>query len=336
MDNQVEIVEDNPESSKETPRKKDKLRFPMKKESQPAFSPRKRELDPNQKLTGDGTSQFNISPMLKLGKSDKKGSSIVDRSRLANEVTSQYRRERGTFKPTFTKTATIVPTDVHIEIGEDIPDEDNIVAKVNGIEITQADVSNLVTDLSEDLVVRVQDASNYTYYKSLGFKTLDNVVYISLQLISFAAVIIGLIQGSSSDPVTYDLDTNGTIVYSVNNDYNMYFFILSVMSGVNIFLVEITKRYKFGDRAVTLYECVQEFDSIILEIKELRVDPRDPREKLSIIKMYERKLDGIELRAFDSGIIGISQHRSFDSLSDNKDNKGSFNPIRPKDIPVEE
>lgn len=265
------------------------------------------------------------------------GSAINQRNRVVGAVTTQYRREKNMSSMTNihsprdrkfvrnpTRTENIRGSfDTHLDIGEFEETHDTkVVAKLDGVDITQSDVQLLVDEEIEDLKNRLMESSKYIYYKSLFFKTIGNVVYLIIQLVAAAISILGLLNGSSVSSLNDHVSTGDAF-----GNLSAYFFIIGVLGAVNIVLVEINSRYKFDERSGKFLSYSQSLDMLILELKEMPFNPMDPRDKLSKIKYYELEMDMIELNAFNSQIITNKEHKT--THVKHTDN------IKPDDIPVD-
>jgi hypothetical protein len=266
------------------------------------------------------------------------------KDKLSGAITAQYLREkRGAIPPKIKRTTTAPQIDriqnsmyspsIHNRfestrnsfdmcIGMNGHDEDIVVTKIDGVEITQSDVEKLVEETMDSTIENLNLLAGYNYQKSFWFKGIDNTLYIFIQLLLLATSTIGVYQAASNTGGDFNSSTG-----MCNDSDSDTFIVVGVMGLVAGFIVEFGRRYKFDRRAITLYTCAQDFEAVISELRELHFNPLDPREKLHRIHLYQRHIDTIEKRAFDSQFI-MSRVTG--------GNKPETLYIKPGDIPIEE
>lgn len=146
------------------------------------------------------------------------------------------------------------------------------------------EVEQLATDMSNELIKLLTDEISANVCKANLLKGLDNVLYITSHLISLTILILGLYGGASN----------------VDNDW---FFITSILSGVNGLLIEIGKRYDFKSRSKVIYECTQDMFEIVNDLRRLKVDKCSAEDKLTKINEIESLIKEIQLKIFNKQVI---------------------------------
>jgi hypothetical protein len=285
-------------------------------------------------ITDDDTTPRKMKTPRSKAPLSARGSSVTANDKIAGAITAQYLREKknrtppqmrrtvtvpqverkgnSLYSPTINKRSESTRNSFDMCIGMNGHDDDIVVAKIDGVEITQSDVEKLIEETMNSTIENLNLLAGYNYQKSFWFKGIDNTLYIFLQLLLIATSIIGVYQAANN--------TSG----DSNSDI---FIVVGVMGLVAGFTVEFGRRYKFDRRSITLYTCAQDFEAVISELRELHFDPLDPREKLHRIHLYQRHIDTIEKRAFDS---------QFTMSRGTGGNKYETAYIKPGDIPIEE
>lgn len=160
-----------------------------------------------------------------------------------------------------------------------------IIEYRRGNEISTTDAISI--EFCEELITKIKELVNYNTSKANIIKIIDNLLYLTIHSLSFTIFVLGLYNGSAN--INSDSSIEST---------SKWFFINSILTGISIFLTEISKRYNFNSRSIEIYKCVQEIQIYILEIEELKISPISPNEKIDKLKNIELMIQPILMRIF--------------------------------------
>lgn len=215
---------------------------------------------------------------------------------MINQVILNYKRSQNTRSnrniPPNTDEKNVITVGDN-ELDDFVVQVDNQVDDGNEKTYNEQSLDQVVDNISDELINQLQIMIPQQNTKAIWFKAVDNVLYLSSHMIALTILILSLYQGASSSE---DKD-------SVGNQDSTYFFVISVLAGIDSLLVELNKRYEFKARSVTIYECGAELDDLITILRELKVDSRPPEQKMIIIKKIESKINDIQMKSFDRDLI---------------------------------
>jgi hypothetical protein len=159
--------------------------------------------------------------------------------------------------------------------------------------------------MCNELIEKLENEARYNTIKAIGFKCLDNTLYIGSHLISLTILILGIYAGSASTSSNNNNNSTGSTGIADNNDYqhDSWFFITGVLGGVNGVIIELSKRYNFKKRSEIIYECSREYLSKITTLRQLKVDPAPGEKKLVQIHQIELEISDIQLKSFSIQVI---------------------------------
>lgn len=217
-----------------------------------------------------------------------------------------YRPVRAEAKANLGVSSGVIETsiDTVVDMGDDV-----------NLHVSPGDVDRLAVDMIEELMIQVDKHINWTYNKAYFYKSLEKIIYLTLQGISATCTVLGLMLGSSG------------------NESSKFFFIIGVLNAIGLLLFEVNDRYKFDKTASKLFQCTQEFEEMKTELRELKVSSLGPIQRLDAIRSYEKRLNRIEMDAFNSQTFKIGGPTEFNSCKGDVD---YFHPIKPDDIPVDD
>lgn len=153
------------------------------------------------------------------------------------------------------------------------------------------DVDELASDMCDELINQLRSEASYTNIKAIGFKCIDNTLYIGSHLISLTIMILGLYGGVS------------TVNNNDSSAKGWWFFVSGVLGGVNGIITEVSKRYNFKARSDVIYQCSQEYGDIISTLRMLKVDPSTGQQKLVKLNEIEHNINAIQMKCFDTQVI---------------------------------
>lgn len=160
--------------------------------------------------------------------------------------------------------------DVRANISENAENGD--ADDIDVLAITMCD--ELITELKRD----IQKCST----KAFRLRALDTLFYLTTHVLSFTVFVIGLYQGAKA---------------SEDGD-SKWFYITSILVGVGALVIEIGKRCDFKAKSVLMYESVQKYEAMSLELRELRVSPMCGNVKIVKVREMEDRASAIQVNVF--------------------------------------
>lgn len=149
------------------------------------------------------------------------------------------------------------------------------------------DLDDLALGFCEDLIKIAKTQGENARTKSLRFKVLDISFYLLIIIISGVVGILGIKGGNVSN----DGD---------NEQSESQLFIVGVMGFIIGILMDVSRRFDFGNRSVKVRECFHRFRMIRRRLNNLKVSGNvGPMEKLNILTKYQALLDEVDLESFD-------------------------------------
>lgn len=155
-------------------------------------------------------------------------------------------------------------------------------AKQNMVDVeleVDGDVDRVALTMCDELISELTREITSNTHKAMLLKVLDNVFYLFTHILSFSVFVIGLYQGASSGD-------------------DVWFYITSILSGVGALIMEIGKRYQFKDQSIMVYESVQKYESMSLELRQLRVSAISGYEKISMVRDMEIRVSEVQVHVF--------------------------------------
>lgn len=147
------------------------------------------------------------------------------------------------------------------------------------VTLSDNDVDVLAITMCDELIQEIKKDIEKCHTRAFRCKALDNVLYLITHVLSFTTFVIGLYQGSSDGD-------------------DKWFYITSILAGVGALVMEIGKRYDFKEKSVLMYKSVQEYESMSLELRELRVSPMCGNAKVVRVREMEDRVSVVQVSVF--------------------------------------
>lgn len=191
---------------------------------------------------------------------------------LKNIAIRVYRRQKKSREASETLKKIKPQDDIEIDVSEDTNESDELDAEVD--------------KTIKALTIKNISRGNYAYWKSIGFKIVDEVIRIVLIAMSITVGVLGV---SSTE----------------NNE------VTAILGFVVAGLIELREKFNLGPRSIVFRNCYHLFEQANSKLLKLKYSGSPPLEILDKIYDIELTLNKIDMSSFNSDVVDINSYTIF-------------------------